>query len=103
MNYSYINCILNGNSNTEILSAFLLKTMDSCVILRESASFSFELYASLSTLVLILDPSSSFLKPLLTCGIISQGAEGVIASLEHSHIGGNSQAFFMAVYESDEC
>lgn len=53
--------------------------------------------------VLVWDTSSSFLKPLLTCGIVSQGAGGVVASAEYSLEGGNFQPFFMAVRESDEC
>lgn len=58
---------------------------------------------ALFTLVLVLDPSSSFLKPLLTCGVVSHGAGEVITSLEHSLKGSSFQAFFMAIYESDEC
>ena len=57
---------------------------------------------ALFILVLVWDTSSSFLKPLLTCGIVSQGTGGVIASAEYSLEGGNFQPFFMAVHESDE-
>lgn len=53
--------------------------------------------------ILVWDTSSSFLKPLLTCGIVSQGAGGVVASAEYSLEGGTFQPFFMAVRESDEC
>ena len=69
--------------------------MDRCtrMILSVSTSFSFELYGPHS-----FHPASGFgdiflSKAILNCGVVSQGAEGVNVSAEHSLEGGNSQQF----------
>lgn len=78
-----MNCALKGNSNTEILSASL-QAVPSCPCVTPSGRTPFSMPLTLFTRVLVLNPSSPFLKLLLACDTVSQGAEGVIACPKHS-------------------
>lgn len=69
--------------------------MDRCtqMILSVSTSFSFELYGPHSFHSASGFGYIFFSKATLNCGVVSQGAEGVIVFAEHSLEGGNSQQF----------